>query len=495
MLADKNKSLNDKLNDAAMSLADNILKAILPRSLTDELVEAMYQNLFYKTVALQAAQEGLKRLEESITVDECNLTLETKWGTVGWRNKYCQPRTEPKPETDYFKELKLPSGESVFFLIPELASVKEDLEGSVSGKATRFTSFYSVKLKLEDLTIPYSEPLLVSAGFDPSIRTQAQWRGKVTVKVNLSFNGAYFGRYRYNYTTTEALENQLSQMQADGYSTPPANAAFSESSQFSIEKETTFISAADNSTTMIAFPTGDAMNAVSIRIFQTKLELERYLQYNKSIGNIIGASKKTETITGYNSNLRKNTTSTTVRESIPTLYGYKLPEPPPAGEECDCMKCCPDVSNLEALLKLILKKIGSTHLPASVPASLIVENSAKIQLSSLAEYLAYSVKQTNAQIGYFPQKITIVDSDLTQEGNQEKSIKLPNLAESLAEILGILLTLETESNANLIATINAMIEAGSAKQTALLAADYSRANSEYLGYKGKLVEKRVGFSF
>lgn len=158
-------------------------------------------------------------------------------------------------------------------------------------------------------------------------------------------------------------------------------------------------------------------------------------------------------------------------------------------EEC-CMACCAEMLKL---LKLILKRIGD--LPATVPNSLVRANSGVKTIDSLAEYIAYSVIQTNNQFGQFPQEITIQDADLTQEGDQQKKITLPNLAESIAEMIGILLVLQSESNANLIATVNSMIEAGSAKQLALLASDYAAANAEFLGYKGKQVERKVAFSF
>lgn len=173
----------------------------------------------------------------------------------------------------------------------------------------------------------------------------------------------------------------------------------------------------------------------------------------------------------------------------------KLPPPPPPlpdpeKEDEEKMDCCEE---LKGLLALILKRIGA--LPASVPNSLVRSGSGVRQIESIAEYIAYSVIQTNAQIGAFPQEIKIQDSDLTQEGDQEKKIKLPNIAESIAEMVGILLTLQAESNANLIATINGMIEAGSARQAAIIAGDYAAANAEFLGYKGKQIDKKIWFSF
>jgi len=173
----------------------------------------------------------------------------------------------------------------------------------------------------------------------------------------------------------------------------------------------------------------------------------------------------------------------------------EIDPPPPPRKECCKMGCCPDNSNLERLLRLLLKKIGSDDLPASVPKLLTKRDAGTIQIQNIAEFISYTVKQLDALAGKYPLEIKIKDADLTQEGNQEKKISLPNIAEALAEIMGILLILQSESNANLIATTNGMIEAGSAKQAASLAVDYAKGNAEYLGYKGKQIERQVPFTF
>lgn len=167
--------------------------------------------------------------------------------------------------------------------------------------------------------------------------------------------------------------------------------------------------------------------------------------------------------------------------------------PPPPPDDCECMCKCNNDSSNDQLLRLILKRIGP--LPASVPNSLVKKNSGTRQIESLAQYIAYSVIQTNAQFGQFPQEIKIKDADLTQQGDQQQTVTMPNLAEAIAEIVGLLLVLRSESAANLVATVNAMIEAGSAKQSAILASDYGAANAEFLGYKGKQIEREVPFTF
>ncbi|MBW4480351.1 MAG: hypothetical protein KME54_26815 [Tolypothrix brevis GSE-NOS-MK-07-07A] len=170
---------------------------------------------------------------------------------------------------------------------------------------------------------------------------------------------------------------------------------------------------------------------------------------------------------------------------------FRLPTPqvPPP------MSCCPKVEQNDQLLKLILKKIGSTNLPASVPKVLTDRKKGTIKIESLAEFTAYTVRQLDAVCGRYPIDIDIEDADLTKEGNQTKKIKLPNIAETLAEMMGMLLVLRSESDATLNATIRALTEAGSAKQMAFMAYEYAKANAEFLGYKGEQKERKIAFAF
>ncbi|MDB9375756.1 hypothetical protein [Nodularia sphaerocarpa] len=160
------------------------------------------------------------------------------------------------------------------------------------------------------------------------------------------------------------------------------------------------------------------------------------------------------------------------------------PEPP--------MACCPQN---DQLLRLILRKIGSADLPATVPQSLTRPNSGTITIQNLAQFISYAVKQTNNQLGQFPQKIKIQDADLIQEGDQSQTIELPNLSEAIAEMIGILLSLQAESNATLVAAMNSMIEAGAAKQAAIIASDLGEANAEFLGYDLKQRIREIPSTF
>ena len=172
---------------------------------------------------------------------------------------------------------------------------------------------------------------------------------------------------------------------------------------------------------------------------------------------------------------------------------YIDPPPPPdlnrKKKDKDKM-CC---NETKQMMQLILKRLGD--LPATVPVQLTDHTKGEKRVNSISEFISYTVKQLDAIAGQFPVEIEIEDSDLTKEGNQKQIVKLPNIAESLAEIVGILLTLRTESDTNLNATIRGLIETGSAKQIAFQAYEYAKANAEFLAYKGRQVERKVPFVF
>jgi hypothetical protein len=171
----------------------------------------------------------------------------------------------------------------------------------------------------------------------------------------------------------------------------------------------------------------------------------------------------------------------------------KYPPPPPEfTKEDDDMSCC---AQTKKLLNKILAKLGSDDLPASVPAYLTNPDSGNTTINNLAQFISYAVKQLDALAGKYPIDIEVQDVDLTQAGDQTQQLKIPNIAEALGEILTLLLLLRSESDANLSATIRAMIEAGASKQAATLAVEYGAANAEFLGYKGKQVNRDLPMSF
>jgi hypothetical protein len=153
------------------------------------------------------------------------------------------------------------------------------------------------------------------------------------------------------------------------------------------------------------------------------------------------------------------------------------------------------IESLSCLIQKLNEIVGVVDYPVKAPFSLTDPQSEPIEIENLTRFISYAVKQLDALCGKYPIEIEIEDADLTQEGQQRERIKLPNIAESLAEIVGLLMVLRTESDANLSATIRGMVEAGSTKQTATLAYEYAKANAEYLGYKGAQVQREMAMSF
>jgi hypothetical protein len=159
--------------------------------------------------------------------------------------------------------------------------------------------------------------------------------------------------------------------------------------------------------------------------------------------------------------------------------------PPPPPREKKKMCCCDDNSNNSPasnsnLLKLILQRIGD--FPASVSDNFTSAKPNQITLVSLGEMMLWLAQQMDGLAGQYPVSMTI-KADPTVKDSKDQQISLPNQAETLAEILGLLITTKRDTHANLIATIAAMTEAGLAKKLASTTLDVALANAEFLGYK------------
>ncbi|MEH1802147.1 MAG: hypothetical protein V7L13_23895 [Nostoc sp.] len=176
-------------------------------------------------------------------------------------------------------------------------------------------------------------------------------------------------------------------------------------------------------------------------------------------------------------------------DGAPTSPPSPPPPPPPPKKKDKCCMCCEGQQNNDALLKLVLKRIGS--LPASVPDNFTKQHPSMISIESLAELMLWQMQQIDALLGAYPIELKIEDNDLTKEGDQEEKIALPNMAEAIAELLGLLITVKRDTHATLITAIKAMGEAGMAKNLGVKTLDVTLANAEFLGYKLEQKKKEV----
>ncbi|NJO58893.1 MAG: hypothetical protein HC836_11270 [Richelia sp. RM2_1_2] len=150
-------------------------------------------------------------------------------------------------------------------------------------------------------------------------------------------------------------------------------------------------------------------------------------------------------------------------------YDQPLPPPPPPPRS---MKCCPDYSDLLKQIYKIVKQnkdaIGVDDLPANLPASFIKTGeteSGQIPQPNLVQILGWYFQRFDEIMGQFELQIDVEDIDAVTSGNQKLELRLPNIAETLSEMIMMLTTIMYNSDLGVNLTTRAMIEAGQIKQT------------------------------
>ncbi|MCW5315635.1 hypothetical protein GTQ43_18000 [Nostoc sp. KVJ3] len=163
------------------------------------------------------------------------------------------------------------------------------------------------------------------------------------------------------------------------------------------------------------------------------------------------------------------------------------PPPPPNIEPQDCKCMCND-----NLVKLLLQRIG--NLPATVPDNFASKTPKPITLDSLAEIAIWQAQQIDALAGQYPIPLTI-KADPTDSNSKDQHLELPNQAEALAEILGLLVTTKRDTHATLVGIIKVLAESGMIKNLATQTYDVTHANAEFLGYKLEQVKRTIPSTF
>jgi hypothetical protein len=173
----------------------------------------------------------------------------------------------------------------------------------------------------------------------------------------------------------------------------------------------------------------------------------------------------------------------------------RIPPPRP-------MKCCPDNSTLlKQILKIVKenkKAIGVDEYPATVPKSFINKNGKEAgvkQLSNLTQLVGWYVERFDEVVGQFEIPIDVDDIDLTKKGNQSVKIRLPNIAESIAEMFLMILniTINNEVQTNIATRI--LAETGADKQQNFKSYMMLEAITEYLGFSYREQDKGMPLTF
>lgn len=216
----------------------------------------------------------------------------------------------------------------------------------------------------------------------------------------------------------------------------------------------------------------------------------------------------------FNESLNINNPNTIVSDTliykVYTDIGFPLPSLPPPKPQC-CMGCCPNTNQDDALLQTLLEKVeklsqivGVDEYPASLPESLISKDEGfignlipnpNVEIPNLTRLLGWYVERFDEIMGQFEIPIQVKDADPTTPGDQPVGFKLSNMAESVAEMMGLLL--QASINLEILVNMNTrtMVETGQDKQQNFKSYMLMQAIAEYLGFEQKDVIAKMPLSF
>jgi hypothetical protein len=140
-------------------------------------------------------------------------------------------------------------------------------------------------------------------------------------------------------------------------------------------------------------------------------------------------------------------------------------------------------------------RLGLHRLPAELPEFLFNEGKEEkddkpVKIADLMSLNEWLIKNLDALFGEFPLKIKYKNLE-----GKEETLQVDNIAETLAEIIGLSINIATDADTSVAIGFKNLIEATKASNAAIVAGDYARANSEYLGYKGREINREVKLTY
>ena len=187
------------------------------------------------------------------------------------------------------------------------------------------------------------------------------------------------------------------------------------------------------------------------------------------------------------------------------------PSPFTLNDEDTDMVCCPTTYANNKLLKELTEKVkklseivGVDEYPASLPASLISKDEGflgnlipnqDIEIKSLTSLFGWYIERFDEIVGQFEIPIEIKDSDPTKPGDQPVGLKLPNIAESIAEM--VMLQMQTAINTETLVNMltRTLVETGQDKQQNFKSYMLIQAIAEYMGFEYKQTSQKLPFTF
>lgn len=138
-------------------------------------------------------------------------------------------------------------------------------------------------------------------------------------------------------------------------------------------------------------------------------------------------------------------------------------------------------------LRKVYELMGPDEFPAKLPETLFdPEKEGQKEYKNYAKLIEWLIIQMDGLIGQFPLDINYRDIE-----GKKQTIKIANLSESIAEQIGLLLNIAADAEIAVQLGFKSSAEAIRALSAATLAADYAKANADFLGYKGDEFAKDI----
>jgi hypothetical protein len=153
-----------------------------------------------------------------------------------------------------------------------------------------------------------------------------------------------------------------------------------------------------------------------------------------------------------------------------------------------------------AFSRAIYTKLGLARFPGQLPSTIIQEvfkegeqpaEPPQEPIADFVDLFMWNFRRDDERWGQWEIEINIKDADLTKEGNQSKSVRFPNLAESVAEMEGQMLSIQANVEALVALSIRNLSEAGMARQEAIKGYLASMAIAKYMAFPYKELDVEI----
>jgi hypothetical protein len=198
------------------------------------------------------------------------------------------------------------------------------------------------------------------------------------------------------------------------------------------------------------------------------------------------------------------TTITSVLPPPPCPPGTEPPPPfpnPPPRKQNKMDECCK--LNLK-FLRAIYTRLGIAKFPGLLPSTIIQQipkegeqpaEPPQVPIADFVDLLDWQFRRDDERWGQWEIQIDIKDSDITKENDQKKSVKFPNLAESVAELEGQILSIMANVDALVALQVKNLAESGMARQEAIKGYLASKAIIKYMAFKVSETDVPVPMTF